>query len=241
MKAVNFQEDSAILKSYRQVGDTLYERILFKTHFIKPGEDIVEVISQYTQNYRQDGDIIFVSDKAVANSQKRAIHVDDIKPGFFARFLYRFVYRSPAGRGIGFPEKMQVAIEQVGLLRLLFAAFLSLITKLFGIRGVFYKIAGEKVRGIDGLSGGPQGPYREYVILPSEDPSRLAERIHAGTGCHAIVADINDLEGYIMGYSSDKLKEWDFREILKDNPMGQENRQTPIGILRVAQAAAAEA
>ena len=245
MKAVNFQEDSAILKSYRQVGDTLYERILFKTHFIKPGEDIVEVISQYTQNYRQDGDIIFVSDKAVANSQRRVIHTDDIKPGFFARFLCRFVSVSSAGKGIGTPQKMQVAIEQAGLLRILFAAFVSVITKLFGIRGVFYKIAGDTVTRIDGKAGyedwsGPKGPYWDYVVLPSENPNRVAERIKEATGCSAFIADINDLDGYIVGYSEDKLKEWNFKEILRDNPMGQENEGTPIGIVRVAQAAAVE-
>jgi hypothetical protein len=239
MKAVFFQEDSAVLRSYRQVGDTLYERILFKTHFIKPGEDMVETVSRYTGGYLQPGDVIFVSDKALANSQKRAIHIQDIRPGFFARLLYRFVYSSAAGRGIGTPEKMQVAIEQVGLLRLLLAAFLSFITKIFGIRGVFYKIVGEKVRGIDGMSGGPKGPYWEYVILPSAEPSRVAERISQRTGFPAIIADINDLDGHIMGYSEDKLKEWDFEEILRDNPMGQENSQTPIGILRVAQATAA--
>ena len=245
MKAVFSQEDSAVLRTLRQVGDTLYERVLFKTHFIKPGEDIAEVISQYTTDYLQDGDVIFVSDKAVANSQKRAIHSDDIKPGFFARFLCRFVAVSPAGMGIGTPQKMQVAIQQAGLLRILFAAFVSVITKLFGIKGVFYKIAGDTVTRIDGKAGyknwtGPKGPYWEYVVLPSENPTQVAERIQAVTGYPAIVADINDLDGYITGYSEDKLIEWDFRSILKDNPMGQENNQTPIGIIRVSRAVAAE-
>ncbi len=240
MKTATYQEDPSILRTFRQVGDILYERILFKTHFIKPGEDMVDIISKRTKGYLQEGDIIFISDKALANSQRRALHVDDIKPGFFARILCRFVYSSSAGRGIGTPQKMQVAIEQVGLLRILVGAFLSVITKIFGIRGVFYKVVGEKVRGIDGMAGGTKGPYWEYVILPSESPSRVAERILTETGCQAIVADINDLDGYIMGYSEDKLKEWDFREILRDNPMGQENTQTPIGVIRVSQAAVAE-
>ncbi len=244
MKAVFSQEDTDTLKTFRKVGDTLYERILFKTHFIKPGEDIAEVISHYTQNYRQEGDVIFVSDKAVANSQRRSIHSDDIKPGFFARFLCRFVSVSPAGMGIGTPQKMQVAIEQAGLLRILFAAFVSVITKLFGIRGVFYKIAGDTVTRIDGKAGysdwsGPKGPYWDYVVLPSANPNEVAERIKEKTGCSAVVADINDLDGYITGFSEDKLKDWDFKEILKDNPMGQENNQTPIGIIRASQAAAA--
>lgn len=217
----------------RQVGDKQYERLLFTTHFITPGEDMADVVSHYLKGHLEEGDIIFVSDKALANSQNRSIHIKDIKPGFFARFLYRFVYKSAAGRGIGTPEKMQVAIEQVGLFRILLGAFLSAITKIFGIRGVFYKIVGEKVRGIDGMSGGPDGPYWNYVILPSESPSAVARRIYEKTGFHAIIADINYVDGHIMGWSSEHLTAIDFREILKDNPMGQENAQTPIGIIRL--------
>ncbi len=223
------------IRSFKQVRDKVYERILFKTHFIKPGEDMATVVQDYMEDYLQEGDIIFISDKALANSQERSIHIDDVKPGFFARILYRFVSRSSAGRGIGTPQKMQVAIEQVGLLRILLAAFLSFVTKIFGVKGIFYKITGEKVRGIDGMSGGPGGPYWEHIILPSGDPTQVAKRIYEKTGAHAVIADINDLDGYIMGCSSDKLKDINIKGILEDNPMGQENQQTPIGIIRETQ------
>ncbi len=225
--------DLPVTTTTRQVGDKQYERLLFKTHFITSGEDMVDVVSHYLTGFLKEGDVIFVSDKALANSQNRSIHVNDIKPGFFARLLYRFVYKSIAGRGIGTPEKMQVAIEQVGLFRILLGAFFSLITKIFGIRGVFYKIVGEKVRGIDGMSGGPDGPYWNCVILPSESPSAVARRIYEKTGFHAVIADINYVDGHIMGLSSEQLDELDFLAILKDNPMGQENAQTPIGIIRL--------
>ncbi|HHX77971.1 MAG TPA: hypothetical protein GX697_06465, partial [Firmicutes bacterium] len=45
----------------RQVGDKQYERLLFKTHFITPGEDMADVVSHYLKGYLEEGDIIFVS------------------------------------------------------------------------------------------------------------------------------------------------------------------------------------
>lgn len=230
--ATVISKDSSLTKSYKQVDDRIYERILFKTHFIQPGEDMVELVASYTQGSLCAEDIIFISDKALANSQQRIIRVEDVKPGFFARFLYKFVTKSDRGRGIGTPQKMQVSIEQVGLFRILFAAFCSFVTKILGLKGVFYRIVGEKVRGIDGMSGGQGAPYQNYIILPSENPSEVATRIFKKTGCQAIIADINDFDGYIMGWSSDKLKELNIRKILRDNPMGQGNAQTPIGLIR---------
>ncbi len=231
--ATVISNDFSLIKSYQQVDNKIYERILFKTHFIQLGEDMIEIVANYTQGFLRTEDIIFISDKALANSQQRIIRVEDVKPSFFARFLYKFVTKSDRGRGIGTPQKMQVSIEQVGLLRILFAAFCSFVTKILGIKGVFYRIVGEKVRGIDGMSGGQGAPYQNYIILPSENPSQVADQIFKKTGCHAVIANINDFDGYIMGWSSDKLKELNIKKILRDNPMGQENAQTPIGLIRL--------
>ncbi len=231
--ATVISKDLSVMRSYQHVDNRTYEIILFKTHFIQPGEDMVEVVTTYTRGSLCEGDIIFISDKALANSQQRIINIENVRPSFFARFLYKFVTKSDRGRGIGTPQKMQVSIEQVGLLRILVAAFCSLVTKILGIKGVFYRIVGEKVRGIDGMSGGQGAPYWNYIILPSENPTEVARKIFKETGCHAIIADINDFDGYIMGWSSDKLKELNIRKILRDNPMGQENAQTPIGLIRV--------
>lgn len=210
----------------------IYERITFKTHFIERGEDIVETVNYYLKPHLKEGDYIFVSDKAAAHSQKRSIHEDEINPGFLANLLYRFVKPTQYGRGIGTPEKMEIVLRIAGVWRILLAAAVSAVTKLFGLKGYFYIVAGEVVRAIDGQSGGVNGPYYHYVILPTENPDGLACRIQERTGCATIIADINDAGGHVAGFSSPELKEIPFTEILKDNPMGQENLQTPIGIIR---------
>ena len=44
--------------------------------------------------------------------------------------------------------------------------------------------------------------------------------------------DINDLEGQILGTSSKKLSKKLYARVLKDNPLGQDDQQTPMGIIR---------
>lgn len=232
MKETVIGAEETVTISRVELNGITYERILFKTHFIQRGEDIVEVIKNYTGPFLKEGDVIFVSEKAVANSQKRSIHVSEIKPGFLARLLYRFVRPTKHGRGIGTPEKMEMAIRTAGTLRILLAAVVSAFTKLFGLKGYFYSIAGEEVRRMDGQSGGEDWPYHNYVILTAKNPDYVAGEIKERAGCEAIVADINDLGGSIVGFSSPVLKEIPFLEILRDNPMGQESPQTPVGIIR---------
>ena len=208
-----------------------YQRILFKTHFITPGENIAQVIKQYTGPHSKPGDIIFVSDKAVAISQNRVYKTEEIKPGFLARLLSRFVYKSPYGMGLRIPERMELAIKIAGPLKIIFAAVAAAVGKIFKVKGLFYKILGHEIRGIDGHEG-RKPPYFNCIILPANNPDSVAAEIARETGREAIVADVNDLEGYITGYSSEDIKKINFREILRDNPMGQDDGCTPIGIIR---------
>jgi hypothetical protein len=127
---------------------------------------------------------------------------------------------------------MQVAIELAGLWRILLAAVVSAITKLFGLKGWFYRVAGDKVRSIDGQSGGPDGPYWTKVILPLPDPNKLASDISASCGYPVVIADINDLGGSIKGWSNPQLRQIDFADVLRDNPMGQTITMTPLALVR---------
>jgi hypothetical protein len=52
------------------------------------------------------------------------------------------VTRPGYGIGLGTPQTMQLAIDEVGAPRILFAAAASAVTKPFGIHGVFYRLAG---------------------------------------------------------------------------------------------------
>src|SRR5690554_2612954 len=110
-----------------------YRRIVIHTHDIEAGEEIGQVARKYLEPLLRTDDIIFVSEKVVSVSKGHWVEESTVKPGWWARFLNKFVVRTPSGPGgVGSPEKMQLAIERVGLWRVLLAAAVSAVTKLFG-------------------------------------------------------------------------------------------------------------
>lgn len=162
--------------------------------------------------------------------------MERIRPRRLARFLVKFVYKSPYGIGLGIPETMEMALRECGTLRILFAAFCSAIGKLIGRRGWFYKVAGYKARSIDGPTPNTIPPYNHCVVLGPKDPDGVAERVARTVGAACLIVDINDIDGVILGASDKALDRELFRRILSDNPLGQDCQQTPMGIIRRAAA-----
>jgi hypothetical protein len=70
-------------------------------------------------------------------------------------------------------------------------------------------------------------------ILGPKDCDVLCDKLKSKFGFSFAVADVNDLGGNILGVSNNlKGKEKLLLQILKDNPAGQSNEQTPIIIIR---------
>ena len=130
-----------------------YRRLCIKTHVITDADKITDVVMQYAAPEMQEGDILFISEKAVACTQKRAIPMKDIKPRPLAKFLCKFVLKTPYGIGLGIPETMEMAIRECGTFRILLAAEINsvlgrpvLITDINDIGGV---IMGEAPFSVD--------------------------------------------------------------------------------------------
>lgn len=215
-----------------EVGGKKYARYPVKTHVITESDSIPDVAEKYVRAFVQPGDIVFMSEKSVACSQKRAVPLDTIKPRRLARFLTRFVYKSPYGIGLSMPETMEMALRECGVVRILFAAFISAIGKLLGKRGWFYTVAGYKAESIDGPTPYTLPPYNKCVVLGPENPDKVAREVSERLGVPACVVDINDLQGKILGASSEDIDRALIAAILKDNPLGQSGQQTPMGIIR---------
>lgn len=218
-----------------EVDGARYERIPIKTHIITDKDIVGDILTQYAKPVLQDGDIVFMSEKAVACTQKRAVPMKDIHARPLAKFLCKFVYKTPYGIGLGIPQTMEMALRECGTIRILFAAFISIIGKLFGKRGWFYIIAGDKARAIDGPCDCTIPPYNEYVVLGPLDPDKTAETAAKESGCPLFcIVDINDLGGNILGISDNNMDRDMLAKVLKDNPLGQSDEQTPLGIIRKA-------
>lgn len=220
-------------KAVMEVDGERYLRIPVKTHVIQTGEDIVGVVEKYVTPLLKSGDVVFVTEKAVAISQNRAYPVKSIKPRKLAVFLSRYVTKTKHGIGLGIPETMEMALRECGVLRILLAAFVSFVTKTFFKRkGDFYRIAGYRASSIDGPTPYTLPPYNEYVVLGPLYPDKVAREISNRIGAEVLIVDLNDLGGRILGCSNRKIDRKKMLEILKDNPLGQSREQTPIGIIR---------
>jgi F420-0:gamma-glutamyl ligase-like protein len=217
-----------------QVEGSSFARIPIRTRVVMPGDGLDEFVREYAADVVREGDLLFVTEKIVAITQGRSYLVDDIKPRRLAYFLSKYVTRTPYGIGLGMPETMEMALRECGTLRILFAAAVSAVTKLFGRKGDFYRIAGDKARAIDGPTSGTIPPYNKAVVLGPERPREVASHLKALLGGVAEVAvvDINDLGGNILGSTLDKAQEKRLVAILKDNPLGQGHQSTPLGVVR---------
>ena len=215
-----------------EVDSISYERYPIKTHVITNEDDIRDVCEKYAKENMKEGDILFISEKAVACTQKRAIPMDEIKPRPLAKLLCKFVYKSPYGIGLSIPQTMEMALRECGTIKILFAAFCSACGKLVGKRGIFYDIAGAKARSIDGPCDCTIPPYNHCVVLGPENPDAVAVAIKERIGFDTIIVDINDIDGVILGISDESIDRELYARILKDNPLGQSRQQTPMGIIR---------
>lgn len=220
----------------RTVQGVSYDRIPLRTRVVMPGDDLDEIVREFAADHVATGDLLFVTEKIVAITQGRSYPIDDIEPRRLATFLAKYVTKTPYGIGLGMPETMEMALRECGTPRILFAAAVAAITKAFGRKGDFYRIAGDKARAIDGPTSGTIPPYNRAVVLGPENPGAVAQHVQSllETPVDVAVVDINDIGGNILGSTLDRAGEERLVAILRDNPLGQGHQSTPMGIVRPA-------
>lgn len=228
-----------------KVNGKSYYRFPIKTGLFKNGDDYITLINEYVtqflnllnqekkyRNLLTHKFFVVVSEKIVAIAQERSYFIWDIKPSLFANILCKFVRKTPHGIGLGSPWTMQLAIKEVGLLRILLATGASLVSKLFGIKGQFYNIAGSVVRSIDGPTEYSLYPSNLSAKLGPNNPQLAAEKIklQMPNFIGASIIDANDLGQNVLGNST-KLTNQLIEKVFNDNPMGQSYEQTPISLV----------
>ena len=207
-----------------------YRRIPVRTHIVTQADDIAELADRATRQERRPGDILFASEKVCAVTQGRAIPTSRIRVGLLARLLWRCVRKVPYGVGLRSPYSMQCAIDECGGARILAAAVIGGLTRALGRRGDFYRIAGMQAATIDAAGTSPLQP--DCVILGPREPDAMARRIQQATGLPAAIVDVNDIGGsWVLGSAGVEDPRL-IEDILRDNPLGQKDEQTPLGLIR---------
>lgn len=217
-----------------KVEDDIYLRHAIKTRFINTNDNYLEVIKEYVVGIYQEGDIISISEKIISICQNRIIKREDIKIGRMAKFLSKFAcQKNRGGYGVGMTINMQYAINKVGIIRVLVASVIGGFTKIFGIKGVFYKIVGREVSGLDGFYDGAWKEYKDIGIEIPEDSTSVCNEIKDKLGISCMIVDSNDFGQVILGKSRDiKFTDKILKKMIKDNPAGQGRQRTPIILIR---------
>jgi asparagine synthase (glutamine-hydrolysing) len=234
------------------VGATQLRRYPLRTEKVTAQTDLAGFISGYVERFfealpaqsdehRQFCEnpwYLFISEKIVAITQGRSYFIWDIQPGWWARFLSRFVSRTPAGIGLGSPYTMQLAIKEAGLLRIIGASIGGALGKLVGKRGVFYNLAGNNIRAIDGPTEYSVYPANVSAKLAPARPNEVSAELsallrglvpppYAERFRGVVIIDANDIGRNVLGCDAPgdtALYELAFG----DNPLGQAHEQTPL-------------
>ena len=209
-----------------------YLRIPLKTKVLNADDNIDDIVQNFALEQLIKNDIVTISESPLAITQGRAVPVKDLKIGLVAKFLWRFVTNTPYGIGLRSPSSMQCAVDEVGRIRIIFAAIVGAISKLFGRSGDFYRIAGKQAALIDAATTSPIPPYNETVIKGPKDPEKVAIHLKEKFGYEFAIMDINDIGGSWMIGGSDKIDKVLIEKIMKDNPQGQGAELTPLCIIR---------
>ena len=197
-------------------------------------DNYIDILKEYVSDIYEEGDIISISEKIISICQNKVIKREDIKIGWWAKFLSSFAcHKNRGGYGVGMTINMQYAIDKVGLPRVLFASIIGGLTKLIGIKGVFYKIVGQEVSGLDGFYDGAWQEYRDIGIEIPENSNLVCNEIKNKLGMSTMIVDSNDFGQVILGKSKDiELSDKVLREVIRDNPAGQGQQKTPIILIR---------
>lgn len=221
------------MNPFIDVGDTIYERQAIKTRLLNFGDDLFKAIQDYVLPKKQKGDWLAISEKVVSVCQNNVRHISNVKAGFLAKLIVKFVKKYPNDIGFSLPEKMQVAVETSGAPRMVVAIALGTLGKIIGIKGIFWRVAGHRVSEIDGFNPTAMYPYTEYAVLPPKDPEKICSEIEARFNLPAVIIDGNNINTKIIagshGMPVDKKLS---RLVLLDNPMGQDDEMTPFILVR---------
>ena len=151
-----------------------------------------------------------------------------VKPTWIARLLCRVFHpTSSLATACG----LQTLIDQVGPTRVILAWSVGLALKIVGLKGWFYRLAGDQARLIDDITG-TTPPYDQTIVLGPKGPVSLCQDAADALGVAVAIVDVNDLGRVKVLASSSGCDEALLHRALRPNPAGNANERTPLVLVR---------
>jgi hypothetical protein len=204
-----------------------------RTHLLTHLDTPVDVVKRYVLPHALPGDIVTIGETPVALMQGRFRHPQDVRPGWLAkRLCYYFMPTSSLATACG----MQTLVDIVGSWRVLGAFLVGAVAKKFlGKPGMFYQLAGEQARLIDDVTG-TLPPYDQFIVLGPDNPQQVVDQIQQETGLSAAIVDVNDLRAVKILAATADIRPELLEQALISNPAGNADEQTPVVLIRPAEA-----
>jgi hypothetical protein len=198
-----------------------------RTRLVRQGDDLVSLIAAAVDGIARPGDVLAVSETAVAIAQGQAVSAEFVRP---SRIAYALSRRAGALATVSQPESVQIVIDRVGVWKVLYASVMQVVGRLAGRRGVFYEILGEAITAIDGYTG-TLPPFERTIVFAPLNPDAFAQSVYERTGVACTVVDANDLEKAKVLGASTAVNRRNVELALLSNPHGNGDEQTPIVVL----------
>lgn len=207
-----------------------FERMLYRTRILVPGDQVTRLIDQVLMPELLPGDIILLSSRAVAACQGRLLPLESSRPRWPAKVLANRWDRLTTDAPLAHPVAMQAAVDVDGALALTWA------TAAEAWRRWTSRQSARPLSGPKGLVriGGDRdlSVYQGQLILPPRAPQQLANTLWKNTGYRTAIISVRlpgqvQIAGLSPGLSAAYIS-----LLVLDNPLGSNAQQTPIAILR---------
>lgn len=199
-----------------------------RTRLVYPNDDLIGIVAEAVRGIARPGDVIAISETAVAIAQGQSVRAEYVRPSKLAYYLSA---RAGALATVNQPESLQIVIDQVGAWKVLYASVMHVVGRVIGRRGMFYEIMGEAITAIDGYTG-TLPPFERAIVFAPQNPNAFAQSVADGTGVACAVVDVNDLEKAKVLGASNGLRRTHVEYALLANPHGNGDEQTPIVVLK---------
>jgi len=205
-----------------------YNAFAIKTDLLGCFDDPVNTVIEYCKEIVEKNDILTIGESPLAIMQNRYIAPQNLEYSFFSKALcYFFHPTSSLATACG----MQLLINKIGITRITFALIIGFSFKLFGIKGMFYRLTGSESSLIDDISGTVR-PYDKSIVMGPLNADLFCKEVSKYLNIDVAVVDVNDLGGVKVLSSSNKKINKILKRNLISNPAGNGDEKTPIVLIR---------
>ncbi len=199
-----------------------------KTHILGTLDDPINILRSYMPKDCLTTDILTIGESPLAIMQGKYIDHRSIKVSLVARLLCKgFHPTSSLATACG----MQTLINISSPTRVILSWLVGGICKIFNVKGMFYRLAGEQARLIDDITG-TTPPYDKSIVLGPQDSNSFCIKASKELKINVAVVDVNDL-GKVKILSTNNINNTELiKRALTSNPAGNSNQHTPLVLIR---------